>query len=110
MGVTALDIKKVCLRSAAVITAAFVMPTGVWLYAKSASKFGKVAAAAAGVAMGEYKPYFAMESDTDTVSKPTVSNKLEAAVVSKHSIWDIDMAPQERQTPSKSSEVPSPLP
>ena len=110
MGVTALDIKKVCLRSAAVITAAFVMPTGVWLYAKSASRFGKVAAAAAGVAMGEYKPCFAMESETDTASKPVVSNKLEAAVVSKHSIWDIDMAPQERQMPSKSSEVPSPLP
>ena len=110
MGVTALDIKKVCLRCVAVIIVAFVMPTGIWLYARSASRFGRVAAVAAGVAMGEYKPYFAMESETDTASKPVVSNKLEAAVVSKHSIWDMDMAPQEKQTPSKSSEVPSPLP
>ena len=94
MGVTALDIKKVCLRCVAVIIVAFVMPTGIWLYARSASRFGRVAAVAAGVAMGEYKPYFAMESETDTASKPVVSNKLEAAVVSKHSIWDMDMAPQ----------------
>ncbi len=56
------------------------------------SRFGRVAAVAAGVAMGEYKPCFAMESETDTASKPVVSNKLEAAVVSKHSIWDMDMA------------------
>ena len=110
MGVTALDIKKVCLRCVAVIIVAFVMPTGIWLYARSSSRFGRVAAVAAGVAMGEYKPCFAMESETDTASKPVVSNKLEAAVVSKHSIWDMDMAPQEKQTPSKSSEVPSPLP
>lgn len=91
MGVTALDIKKVCLRCVAVIIVAFVMPTGIWLYARSASRFGRVAAVAAGVAMGEYKPYFAMESETDTTSKPVVSNKLEAAVVSKHSIWDMDI-------------------
>lgn len=58
MGVTALDIKKVCLRCVAVIIVAFVMPTGIWLYARSASRFGRVAAVAAGVAMGEYKPWF----------------------------------------------------
>ena len=52
MGVTALDIKKVCLRCVAVIIVAFVMPTGIWLYARSASRFGRVAAVAAGVAMG----------------------------------------------------------
>ena len=57
------------------------MPTGIWLYARSASRFGRVAAVAAGVAMGEYKPCFAMESETDTASKPVVSNKLEAAVM-----------------------------
>lgn len=32
--------------------------------ARSASRFGRVAAVAAGVAMGEYKPCFAMESET----------------------------------------------
>ena len=64
MGVTALDIKKVCLRCVAVIIVAFVMPTGIWLYARSASRFGRVAAVAAGVAMGEYKPYFSADDDS----------------------------------------------
>ena len=53
MGVTALDIKKVCLRCVAVIIVAFVMPTGIWLYARSASRFGRVAAVGAGGGMGE---------------------------------------------------------
>lgn len=110
MGVTALDIKKVCLRCVAVIIVAFVMPTGIWLYARSASRFGRVAAVAAGVAMGEYKPYFSADDDSKATVQTAYPSKLEAAVVSKHSIWDMDMAPQEKQTPSVSAEVPSPLP
>ena len=110
MGVTALDIKKVCLRCVAVIIVAFVMPTGIWLYARSASRFGRVAAVAAGVAMGEYKPYFSADDDSKATAQTAYPSKLEAAVVSKHSIWDMDMAPQEKQTPSVSAEVPSPLP
>lgn len=110
MGVTALDIKKVCLRCVAVIIVAFVMPTGIWLYARSASRFGRVAAVAAGVAMGEYKPCFSADDDSKATAQTAYPSKLEAAVVSKHSIWDMDMAPQEKQTPSVSAEVPSPLP
>lgn len=110
MGVTALDIKKVCLRCVAVIIVAFVMPTGIWLYARSASRFGRVAAVAAGVAMGEYKPYFSADDDSKAAVQTAYPSKLEAAVVSKHSIWDMDMAPQEKQTPSVSAEVSSPLP
>lgn len=110
MGVTALYIKKVCLRCVAVIIVAFVMPTGIWLYARSASRFGRVAAVAAGVAMGEYKPYFSADDDSKATVQTAYPSKLEAAVVSKHSIWDMDMAPQEKQTPSVSAEVPSPLP
>lgn len=89
MGVTALDIKKVCLRCVAVIIVAFVMPTGIWLYAKSASRFGRVAAVAAGVTMGEYKPYFSTDDDSKATAQTAYPSKLEAAVVSKHSIWDM---------------------
>ena len=50
-----MDIKKVCLRCVAVIIVAFVMPTGIWLYARSASRFGRVAAAVAGQRLADVK-------------------------------------------------------
>lgn len=76
MGVTALDIKKVCLRCVAVIIVAFVMPTGIWLYARSASRFGRVAAVAAGVAMGEYKPYFPLMMIAKQLRRPHIQVNL----------------------------------
>lgn len=59
---------------------------------------------------GRIQALFSADDDSKATAQTAYPSKLEAAVVSKHSIWDMDMAPQEKQTPSKSSEVPSPLP
>lgn len=103
-----MTIKQACQRACAVITAVFVLPVGVWLYSKAAPKFGNIAAAAAGITMGEYeKPFAQSQADSEALHD---MGRLEAAVVAKHSIWDMDMAPQETETHSESSAVPSPLP
>lgn len=103
-----MDIKRACLKALAVITAVFVVPVGIWFYAKAASKLNTLAAAAAGLAMGEYDR--GEVKGAEKKKSIYVSKELESAVVAKRGVWDMDMAPQELEIPSESSEVPSPLP
>ena len=110
MGVTALDIKKVCLRCVAVIIVAFVMPTGIWLYARSAKQVRQGGGCGGRGWLWENTSLVSLWKAKRIRHQSLwyqTSLKRQWCQSTAYGIW---IWPQEKQTPSVSAEVPSPLP
>ena len=98
------------MRSLMVILAVFLVPLGVWSWGKASPKIMKAASASAGIAMGDFDTFIfngddaAVKFNTEKYSTP----EFEQLSISRQSLWDIDMAPEELETPSNKIYHPSP--
>ena len=101
-----MELKSACKKAVGVFTAVFVMPLGIWYYGKNASKFKDIAAVSAGLTMGRHISV----NDIDSSYTESILQIPKGTDVSKHGVWDIDMAREETEPPSKTKEIPSPLP
>lgn len=98
-----MDLRKIALKSLAVIIAVISIPLGFWSWNKLSPQMMKAASASAGIALGDYSINF-MDGAKSTVNL----TQIDKLSVSRQKAWDIDMAPQEIETPSK--EIPQPKP
>lgn len=105
-----MELKKICLRSVGVICAVFVLPLSIWGYGMVSVHLDKIAAASADLTMGEYKNFKSSKSLKQDHDDAAVSDKLAGKAASGRTLWDIDMAQEELEIPSESSEIPSPMP
>lgn len=103
-----MDLKKVCIRALSVILIVFLIPVGIWGYGKAAPYLVKIASGSAGITMGDYNT-FKYKGGLSSAEE-AVKIAFEPVSVSRQSAWDIDMAPQELEIPSKSGEIPVPKP
>lgn len=94
------------MRSAAVICVLIVLPAAVWGYSKAAPRFARAAAGSAGLAMGDFDVFI---YNGESSSAAEVQGFEPLSSVRRYE-WDMDMAPQETETPAKSSEIPAPKP
>ena len=102
-----MDLKKTCIKAVSVFTAAFVLPMGVWCYSKNAESLKEIAVVSAGITMGKKLPVLKTKVSSDADS---VIDVLNGKDISKRNVWDINMAQQELEIPSKTNEIPSPKP
>lgn len=102
-----MNLKSVCVRALCVILTVFLIPVGVLGYGKAAPHLMKVATGSAGLTMGDFDT-FVFRGDSS--SKAAEVNTFEPVSAVRRSAWDIDMAPQELEIPSKSNEIPVPKP
>ena len=95
-----MELKKTCLRAVAVICAVFVLPMGIFGFARYADRFAVIAKGASGFMM--------INEGTDT---RVITDGLPAgAEISRASYWDIAIAETETEPERTSSEIPSPFP
>lgn len=99
-----MDLGKIAFRALAVIIAVISIPVGFWGWNKLSPQMIKAASASAGIALGNYTINFGGNSLklSDNLSQ------IEQLSVSHQKAWDIDMAPQEVETPSKEITQPKP--
>lgn len=98
------------MRSLTVILAVFLVPVGVWSWGKASPKIMKAASASAGIALGDFDTFIFNGGSTEIRLNTEKYNtpEFEQLSLSRQSAWDIDMAPEELETPSNKVYQPSP--
>lgn len=99
-----MELKKVCAKALGVFTAAFVLPMSIWYYSVNAEKLKGVAKASAVLTMG--KKVSSAESRAEVNQRAPVGS----SYLSRQTVWDINMAREEKETHSESKEIPTPKP
>ena len=102
-----MELKKICLRSVAVICAVFILPLSIWGYGFASEHLNKIAAVCADLTMGQFEN---LKNENKSSATYSQNDSIAAKSAYKSSLWDIDMAQEEIEIPSESSEIPSPLP
>lgn len=105
-----MELKKICFKALAVIIAVFVIPVGIWGWSRLSPRFMKAASATAGLTMGDFSA-LKYKGNSNTIRMNTRkynSPEFEQLCLSRQSAWDIDMAPQEQETPSVEIIQPKP--
>lgn len=105
-----MELKKICFKALAVIIAVFIIPLGIWSWSKLSPKFMKAASATAGITMGNFNA-FKFAGNTNDIKMNTQkysSPEFEQLCLNRQSAWDIDMAPQEQETPGAEIIQPKP--
>lgn len=105
-----MNLRRISIRALTVITAVIIMPVGVWGWGKASPKIMKAASASAGITMGDYDTFiFNGQSDAIRMNTQKYNTpEFEKLSLSRQSAWDIDMAPQELETPTAKIYQPSP--
>ena len=98
-----MNLRKTALKSLAVILAVISIPLGIWCWNRLSPQVIKAASASAGIAFGDYTIKL-----NKNVSFGNNLSQLEQLSISRQKAWDIDMAPQEIETKSKSFTQPKP--
>ena len=108
-----MDIKRTCFCAVTVVTACFTIPLGMQLYSAHSERINGIAAFAADLTVGEYgTERIGPETEkTEPEEKPAAEEvQSDLVTVSRKTLWDIDMAPQETQPVIQSREVPTAKP
>ncbi|MBQ2581403.1 MAG: stage II sporulation protein P, partial [Ruminococcus sp.] len=105
-----MDLKRTCICAAAVTALCFTVPLGMQIYSAHSKRINTIAAVCADLTVGEYP---AAETSSET-SEPPDENPAAAensvVTVSRKTVWDIDMAPEETQPVIQSRQLPSAQP
>ncbi len=105
-----MELRKICIRALTVILSVILVPVGVWSWGKASPKLMKAASASAGITMGDYNTLI-FNGNNETIRANTRkynTPEFEQLALSRQSAWDIDMAPQELETPNSKIYHPSP--
>lgn len=110
-----MNIKRTCLCAASVVAFCFTLPLGMELYSAHSERINYIAAFSADLTLGELS-LKRIKTDTEPSQQDvqpqakvqTTYNSL--VTVSKKTLWDIDMAPQETQPVIQSKQIPSAKP
>ena len=99
-----MNLRRIALKALAVIIAVISIPLGFWSWNKLSPQMMKAASASAGIALGDYSLNFR----GNNLKMSNNLSQIEQLSVSRQKAWDIDMAPQETEIPSKEVTQPKP--
>ncbi len=108
-----MDLKRTCLCAATVVALCFTIPLGMEIYASHTEHINGIAAFSANLTVGEYDipvPVRDDKTDTQLESVKPDEKRNEPVTISRKTLWDIDMAPQETQSVVQSREIPTAKP
>lgn len=106
-------LKRTCLSAACVVALCFMIPLGMEMYASNSTRLNRLAEISANVTVGNYniKMNNADSSGDESASDDQVGKLTDdPLIVSRKSLWDLDMAPQETQPVIKSKKVVTAVP
>ena len=105
-----MDLKRTCLCALTVTALCFTVPLGMQIYSAHSKRINTIAAVCANLTVGEYPAAeTASENSEPPDEKPTAAEN-SVVTVSRKTVWDIDMAPEETQPVIQSRQLPSAQP
>ena len=105
-----MELKRTCLCAATIVALCFTIPIGMQIYTAHSKKINDLAVVCADLTVGEYR---IPETTPEVTEPPSVqTNPAEKSVrtVSRKTLWDIEMAPEETQPVIQSRQLPSAKP
>lgn len=103
-----MNLKRTCLCAATVVALCFTIPFGMHTYSLHSDKINSVAAFSANLTVGEYHIPDDKQTSIQENKQGVQNNSL--VTVSRKTLWDIDMAPEETQPVIQSREIPTAKP
>lgn len=105
-----MELKRTCLCAATIVALCFTIPLGMQIYTAHSKKINDIAAVCADLTVGEYRiPETTPEVTEPPSVQPSPAEK-SVSTVSRKTLWDIDMAPEETQPVIQSKQLPSAKP
>ena len=105
-----MELKRTCLCALTVTALCFTVPLGMQIYSAYSGKINNIAAVCADLTVGQYHiPEMISASAGQPAALPDES-EYSVVAVSRKTVWDIDMAPEETQPVIKSRQLPSAKP
>lgn len=105
-----MELKRTCLCAATIVALCFTIPLGMQIYTAHSKKINDIAAVCADLTVGEYRIPETTPEVTEPPSVQTNPAGKSVSTVSRKTLWDIDMAPEETQPVIQSKQLPSAKP
>lgn len=105
-----MELKRTCLCAATIVALCFTIPLGMQIYTAHSKKINDIAAVCADLTVGEYRIPETTPEVTEPPSVQTNPAEKSVSTVSRKTLWDIDMAPEETQPVIHSKQLPSAKP
>ena len=105
-----MELKRTCLCAATIVALCFTIPLGMQIYTAHSKKINDLAVVCADLTVGEYRVPETTPEVTEPPSVQTNPAEKSVSTVSRKTLWDIDMAPEETQPVIQSKQLPSAKP
>lgn len=105
-----MELKRTCLSAATIVVLCFTIPLGMQIYTAHSKKINDLAVVCADLTVGEYRAPETTPAVTETPSVQPSPAEKSVSTVSRKTLWDIDMAPEETQPVIQSKQLPSAKP